>query len=150
MPQSFVRMSCHVIFSTKNREPLIPGDFAKQLYEYVGGTCRAKGNTLVAAGGTADHVHLLVSLGKQASVADTVRDIKSSSSAWIHETCPNLRGFAWQTGYAAFAVSHSNLGEVKKYIAGQQEHHRVHTFQEEFLAFLDRHQIEHDERYIWD
>ncbi len=150
MPQSFICMNCHLIFSTKNREPLIVGDFVPQLHEYIGGICRGKGNVLVAAGGMPDHVHLLVSLGRQASVADVVRDIKSNSSAWIHETCQQLRGFAWQIGYGAFGVSHSSVGEVKKYIAGQHEHHRVRSFQEEFLLFLERHQIEYDERYIWD
>ena len=79
-----------------------------------------------------------------------MRDIKSNSSRWIHETFSSLRGFAWQAGYGAFAVSYSNLDEVKGYIANQHEHHRMRTFQEEFLAFLKRHRIEYDERYIWD
>jgi REP element-mobilizing transposase RayT len=139
-----------MIFSTKNREPLIESALAPRLREYIAGICRGKGNVLVAAGGMPDHVHLLVSLGKQSSVADVVRDIKSNSSAWIHQTCPNLRAFAWQTGYGAFSVSQSNLDQVKAYITGQHEHHRVRSFQEEFLAFLERHHIEHDERYIWD
>jgi REP element-mobilizing transposase RayT len=149
MPQSFVSMNCHMIFSTKNREPLIETDFAPRLYEYVGGVCRSRGNVLLAAGGMPDHVHLLVSLGKQASVVDAVRDIKSNSSAWIHETRVDLRGFAWQTGYGAFGVSHSNVDDVQTYIAGQREHHRVRTFQEEFLLFLERHHIQYDARYIW-
>lgn len=84
------------------------------------------------------------------TVADTVRDMKSNSSRWIHETFSNLRGFAWQTGYGAFTVSRSNLGEVRGYIANQPEHHRVRTFEEEFVAFLKRHEIEYDERYLWD
>jgi len=79
-------------------------------------------------------------------VSYAVRDIKSNSSRWIHETFDNLRGFAWQTGYGAFAVSCSNLNEVKRYIGNQPEHHRVRTFKEEFIAFLKRHDIE--ERYI--
>ena len=149
MPQSFISMNCHVIFSTKNREPLITGDVATRLYEYIGGTARETGNRLLAAGGMPDHVHLVVSLGKQEAVADTVRDIKSNSSRWIHETFANLRGFAWQTGYGAFSVSLSNVDDVKRYISNQQEHHRVRTFKEEFIAFLKRHNIEYDERYIW-
>ncbi len=149
MPQSFISMNCHVIFSTKNREPLLTPEVATRLYEYIGGTACETGNRLLAAGGMPDHVHLVVSLGKQEAVADTVRDIKSNASRWIHETFAKLRGFVWQTGYGAFSVSLSNVDDVKRYIANQQEHHRVRTFKEEFIAFLKRHNIEYDERYIW-
>jgi putative transposase len=149
MPQSFVCLNCHIVFSTKNREPLLMPDWTSRLYEYIGGTLRAKGSVLTAAGGMPEHVHLLVSLGKQAAVADVVRDVKSNSSRWIHETIASLTGFAWQAGYGAFSVSRSNVDEVKRYIAAQHEHHRVRSFQEEFLEFLKRHDMEYDERYIW-
>jgi len=121
-----------------------------RLYEYTAGILRETGGKLITAGGMPDHVHLLVSLGKQKALADAVRDVKANSSRWIHETFENLRGFAWQTGYGAFAVSYSNIDDVKRYIANQKDHHRVRTFKEEFLAFLKRHDIEYDERYIWD
>jgi REP element-mobilizing transposase RayT len=143
-------MHCHIIFSTKNRDPLLVPNFAPRLFEYIGGTLREQENPLVAAGGMPDHVHLLVSLNKQTAVADAVRDIKSNSSRWIHDTFPKMRGFAWQAGYGAFAVSYSNISRVKKYIAEQAEHHRVRSFQEEFLAYLKRHGMEYDERYVWD
>jgi len=150
MPQSFVSLHCHLVFSTKNREPLIRPSWSPRLYQYIGGIVRGQSGRLIAAGGMADHVHLLVSMGKTRAVADLVRDVKSNSSGWVHETFANLGGFAWQTGYGAFAVSYSNVGEVKRYIAGQEEHHRVRSFKEEFLAFLERHEIEYDERYIWE
>ena len=150
MPQSFACLNCHIIFSTKNREPVIMPDFAPRLYQYIGGIAHNTGNTLMAAGGMPDHIHLLVSLGRESCMADVVRDIKSNSSRWIHETVANLRGFAWQSGYGAFAVSYSSLVQVRQYIADQQEHHRVRTFQEEFRAFLKRHNIQYDERYVWD
>jgi len=150
VPQSFACMHCHIVFSTKNRQPLIMADTAPRLYEYIGGILRNTGSRLIAAGGMPDHVHLMVSLGKLASLADSVRDVKSNCSRWIHETFAGLRGFAWQSGYGGFAVSYSNLDEVQRYIANQQEHHRTHTFKEEFLAFLKRHNMEYDERYIWD
>ncbi len=149
MSQSLTKLYAHLVFSTKNREPLITSDLASRLYQYIGGTCRNTDNTLVSAGGMPDHVHLVVSLGKQASAADTVRDIKSNSSGWIRETFPNLRGFAWQSGYGAFAVSYSNLDAVKRYIADQEQHHRVRSFKEEFIALLRKHNISYDERYIW-
>ena len=95
-------------------------------------------------------VHLLVSLGRESSVADFLRQFKGSSSRWIHDTIPDLRGFAWQAGYAAFAVSFSHVETVKRYIATQADHHRSVTFREEFLAFLRRHDLEFEERYLWD
>jgi putative transposase len=150
MPQSFVCLYCHVIFSTKNHEPFLMSKWRPRLHAYIGGILRSKLDELLAAGGTADHLHLLVSLGKQSTVSDTIRDVKSNSSRWIHETFSNLRGFAWQTGYGAFTVSRSSLGDVRRYIANQEQHHRVRTFQEEYVAFLKRHGIQYDERYIWD
>ena len=97
-----------------------------------------------------DHVHLLVSLDKQISMAETMRIVKANSSRWVHETFPALSGFAWQAGYGAFAVSYSHLERVKNYLERQAEHHRKVTFQEEFIAFLKRHEIDYDERYLWD
>jgi len=150
MPQSFACLHCHIIFSTKNREPLILPEWAPRLYEYIGGISRAKGNVLIGAGGMPDHVHFLVSLGKETAVSDCVRDVKSNSSHWVHQTFPNLRGFAWQSGYGAFSVSFSQRDLVIKYIAHQDEHHRIHTFQEELIGFLKKHEMQYDKRYIWD
>jgi REP element-mobilizing transposase RayT len=150
MAQSFACLHCHFIFSTKNRLPLITTDLQTRLYEYIGGILRAEKCVLVAAGGMPDHLHLLCSFSKELAVAPALRLIKANSSKWIHETFPQYRAFAWQTGYGAFAVSYSHVDRVKRYIAGQEKHHRRTTFQEEFLAFLKRHRIEYDERYLWD
>ena len=150
MPQSFACLHCHIIFSTKNRDPLLMSDFTTRLFEYIGGITRERDNPLLAANGMADHVHLLVSMNRQTAVSDLVRDIKSISPGWIHQTFSHLIGFAWQSGYGAFAVSYSNIDSVKKYIANQAEHHRVRSFKEEFVAFLKRHGMEYDERYVWD
>jgi REP element-mobilizing transposase RayT len=96
-----------------------------------------------------DHVHLLASLGRTVSAADAVRLIKSNSSGWIHSEL-SLPDFHWQDGYGAFAVSYSNIDQVKSYLANQEQHHRRISFQEEFLEFLTRHNLQWDERYIWD
>ncbi len=149
MPQSLASLHCHIVLSTKHREPLITGDLPPRLYGYIGGTLRQHSSSLLAAGGMPDHVHLLVSLGRTLAVADTVRVIKSNSG-WIHEEFSALRGFHWQDGYGAFAVSNSNLSAVKEYIGNQKEHHRALSFKEEFLEFLRRHNLEWDERYVWD
>jgi putative transposase len=150
MPQSFASLHYHLIFSTKNRETVLSEDFSPRLFEYIGGILRNAKCSLLAAGGRPDHVHLLVSLGKERSVAEALHLIKANSSKWVHETFPDRKAFAWQTGYGAFAVSYSGLDEVRRYIARQEEHHRVKTFQEEFIEFLKRHELEFDERYLWD
>ena len=116
----------------------------------MGGIIRDEKGILLAAGGMPDHVHLVAKLPPTIAVSDMLWLIKTNSSRWVHETFPALRHFAWQTGYGAFGVSYSDLDRVKQYISNQQEHHRVRTFKEEFLALLKRHHIEYDERYIWD
>jgi REP element-mobilizing transposase RayT len=150
MPQSLVSLTTHIVFSTKHREPFIDPELTPRLYGYLGGIIRKTDSVLSAVGGVADHVHLLVSLGRQVSIADLVRDVKARSSGWVHETFPDRTAFAWQAGYGAFSVSRSVLGRVEAYIANQEEHHKRQTFQDEFRAFLRDHDIEWDERYIWD
>ncbi len=97
----------------------------------------------------ADHLHLLLSLPPTVAIAEAMRVVKANSSKWVHEQWPERASFAWQTGYGAFTVSQSQAGSVKQYIAEQEEHHKRMTFQEEFVAFLKRHGIAFDERYIW-
>jgi REP element-mobilizing transposase RayT len=150
MPQSFTCLHYHLVFSTKSREPLIDANLQERLFEYMGGVLRDQRGKLLAAGGMPDHVHLLVSLDKQRGISETIRDLKANSSRWAHETFANQAGFAWQTGYGAFAVSYSNLDVVRDYLARQSEHHPARSFQDEFLELLRRHHIEFDERYMWD
>jgi putative transposase len=150
MPQSYACLHHHLIFSTRHRTPILDADLSSRLFQYIGGILRNEGSVLVAAGGTTDHVHLLASLSREASIAETLRLIKANSSRWVHETFPDRGGFAWQAGYGAFAVSYSHLERVRVYLAGQAEHHRTVTFQEEFRRFLMRHHIAFDERYLWD
>lgn len=150
MPQSFISLHLHLVFSTKNRAPLIDEELRPRLHEYIGGILRGHEGSLIAAGGMSDHMHLLCSLGKQTSTADLVRVIKSNSSKWIHETFPSRHNFGWQNGYGAFAVSFSQLDTVCRYIANQSEHHRARSFQDELRTLLKRHHIEFDEQYLWD
>jgi putative transposase len=150
MPQSFACLHYHLTFSSKHRQPLLTPDLSERIFEYIGGILKPHKGVLVAAGGTVDHVHLLVSLSRSMAVAEAVRLIKTNSSGWVHDIFPEQEGFAWQTGYGAFAVSYSHLDMVRQYLARQEEHHRIKTFQEEFLEFLQRHDLEYDERYIWD
>ena len=150
MPSSYLSLHYHLIFSTKHREPHITPAIAPRLYDYIGGITRGLGGQLLAAGGMPDHVHLLVRLGATRAVADVLRDLKAGASKWVHDTHPDMAAFGWQIGYGAFAVSVSNLDDVRAYIENQEEHHRARTFRDEFVLFLDRHGIEYDERYLWE
>ena len=115
----------------------------------MGGTIRAQRGILYEIGGTPDHIHLLIRWRPDASVSDLVRDIKSTSSGWVHENFPDMQSFQWQDGFGAFTVSHSQGGKVKAYINGQEEHHREKTFKYEYIALLNAHQVDYDEDYIW-
>lgn len=150
MPQSYTCLNYHLVFSTKSRVTQIEPDWQARLYKYIGGVLRAHGGCLLSAGGMPDHIHLLASISKEQAIADALRIIKSNSSGWIHDTLPGQKEFAWQTGYAAFAVSYSNLEKVRKYVLKQKEHHRKKTFKEEFVALLEKHEIDYDKRYLWD
>ena len=150
MPQSFACLYVHLIFSTKNRECWIDEGWAPELYKYLAGALSGEGNQLIAAGGITDHVHLLLSLSRNTALADLVREVKANSSKWVHRRFPDMHHFAWQRGYAAFSVSRSGLGNVRHYILRQKEHHKRRTFREELLSLLNKHQVEYDEKYVFD
>ena len=149
MAHTFTNLLTHVIFSTKDRRPLIQPEWRSDLHAYLGGIIRELGGKATAINGPADHVHLLVSAPAALSVAEMVRVLKTNSARWINRECGGKKGFAWQTGYGAFSVSQSNVPAVVKYIQEQVEHHRRVTFQEEYLEFLKRNRIEYDERFLW-
>ncbi|MCK9399057.1 MAG: IS200/IS605 family transposase [Bacteroidales bacterium] len=149
MANSFISMNIHYVFSTKNREKFIEKELQQRLWPYMGGI--AKQNNIIAhsIGGTEDHAHLLLSLPGSISPSKAIQLIKSGSSKWIHESFPDKSGFYWQTGYAAFSVSISNIDRIIKYIQNQEKHHKTVTFQQEYLAFLKNSGIDYDERHIW-
>jgi REP element-mobilizing transposase RayT len=147
---SYTNLLYHIVFSTKNREPCLEPGMRSRLFEYLGGAVRDEGGTALTINGVADHLHLLVRLRQDKAVSAVVGAIKANSSGWIHRTFSGYAAFAWQVGYGAFTVSASQTGKVRRYIENQEEHHRVRTFQEEFLAFLKANEIEYDPRYIWE
>jgi REP element-mobilizing transposase RayT len=118
------------VFSTKDRRALIADAWRDRLHAFLGGTVRTLGGVPLAVGGTADHVHLLVRLRATHRLADVLREIKGTSSKWVHETI-GVSIFAWQDGYGAFSVSLDHTDEIRRYIAAQEEHHRTMSFQEE-------------------
>jgi len=116
----------------------------------MGGIARENRMKALVIGGVEDHVHLLLRPPSTLAIAKAIQLIKGGSSRWVHDTFPEYGDFAWQEGYGAFSIGISQMEGTISYIQSQAEHHRKKTFQEEFLAFLKRHGIEYDERYIWD
>jgi REP element-mobilizing transposase RayT len=150
MPQSLANILLHVIFSTKNRVAFIDPEIESELFPYLASICRVCNSPAQAVGGTENHVHIACSLSRTVTLSKLLEEVKRSSSKWIKTKGPKFGSFAWQNGYGAFSIGQSQLGALKGYIAGQREHHRVKTFQEEFREFLKRYQIPYDERYVWD
>ena len=149
MPHSYTSLFYHIVFSTKERYPFLNLDVRARVHDYLGGAIRSEEGTSFIVNGVADHVHILARLRQDKALADVLRDIKANSSGWIHDRFPELSKFAWQTGYAAFTVSKSQIEVVQRYIANQEAHHHKVTFQEELIALLKAHEIEFDERYLW-
>jgi putative transposase len=150
LPQSLSRVLVHLIFSTKNREPVLVPEIRSELHSYLAGVLREEQCPALQVGGVADHVHLLFGLSRTLAVAQVVEQVKTSSSKWIKPKGAVFAEFHWQAGYGAFSVSQSNAAAVAQYIRNQEEHHRKLTFQEEYRRFLKRYQVDYDERYVWD
>lgn len=145
MRDTYTKLNYHLVFSTKNRVPLITADLRDPLYGYMGGILRENGGVLLTAGGMPDHVHLLAGWGTTISVAKMLQLIKGISSKWVNERPGALGDFAWQPGYGAFTVSASQIPEVRRYILNQEAHHRKMSFQEELKELLRRHGVEYEE-----
>jgi len=150
MGHSYTNLLYHIVFSTKERQPWLDPETSARLYEYLGGAIRSQGGASINLNGCADHIHMLAKLRQDKAFSDVLRAIKANSSGWIHQTFPKLRSFAWQSGYGAFTVSQSQIERVQRYIANQQKHHQRVSFKEEFIALLEAHGVEYDERYLWD
>lgn len=150
MPNTYAKLYCHAVFSTKNRAPYINSKIEIRLFPYMNGTAKNNGCNLIIINGTKDHVHLLLNIPPRLALSDAMRILKSNSSKWIHETFPDKKDFVWQSGYAAFSVSHSNIQTVSRYIKGQKEHHSKISFKDELLNLLKQNRIDYEEKYLWD
>jgi REP element-mobilizing transposase RayT len=146
MSDSYTNLLYHIVFSTKDRRPLITSDVEPQLYDYIGGIIRGLGGICLELNGTEDHVHLLAKLRPDSALSDVL--IKANATGWMHDVFPKLKEFSWQRGYGAFTVSQSNVEQVSQYIRQQKEHHTKVSFRDEFIQFLKANGIEYDERYV--
>jgi putative transposase len=148
VPSTHLSLHYHLVFSTKERAPLITAEIRERVHAYLGGVIRGEGGVALDVGGTADHVHLLIGLKATHCLADVLRTLKGDSSRWIHDEL-HVPKFEWQEGYGAFTVSSSNVAAVREYVRDQERHHRKRSFQEEYREFLTKHEIAFDERYLW-
>ena len=147
MPSTSLSLRYHIVFSTKDRFPFIDAEWRSRLHEYLGGTVNGLEAKSEGVGGTADHLHLLVSLKSTHRLADFLRDLKKSGSSWVRKEI-GVSKFEWQEGYGAFTVSPTACEAVKSYIRNQEEHHRTKTFREELVEFLEQAGVKYDRRYL--
>ena len=145
MANTYTSLHYHIIFSTKNRVDCIKPEIEQRVWAYIGGIARKHGMSALQVGGIEDHIHALVMTPPTLAPSQIAQFLKGDSSRWIHEEFSALRDFAWQDGYGAFTVSKSNLSEVIRYV----QHHQKRTFQEEYREFLQKYEIQYDERYVW-
>ena len=150
MAHTFTNLLTHIIFSTKNRMPMPEPELKQRLFSYIGGIFRELDGSPLQINGPADHVHVLAVLPAKLSVSEILNKVKSNSSGRVHKTFPDRQAFAWQVGYAAFGVSLSQKQAVLDYISDQEEHHRKVSFKEELISLLKKHEIQYDDKYLWE
>ncbi|MFH1643959.1 MAG: IS200/IS605 family transposase [bacterium] len=148
MSHTYSSIFFHIVWSTKNRLPKITDVFKEKLYGYIGGIIKNERCELLVIGGMSDHIHILVRIPAQYSVANLVCKIKSNSSKFINQSHSQMK-FLWQAGYGVFSVSLSKVNVVKNYIINQEIHLKKYSFMDEFLKLLNKHEIEHDKKYLF-
>ena len=150
MPQSLSQVLIHIVFSTKERHPWLDAEIRPRMHAYLATVCRDCDCQAYRVGGGADHVHIAARLAGTITQAELLEKIKKTSSAWIKDQGNKYGSFFWQRGYGDFSIGWSQLEELLRYIDHQEEHHRIHTFQEEYRNLLKKYHVEFDERYVWD
>jgi len=150
MPGTFSQIYIQVVFAVKHRESLILPSWEASLYKYITGIVQNKDQKMLAINGMPDHIHFLIGMRPSCCLSDLVREVKKSSNAFIKQERFTPFKFQWQEGYGAFSYAHSNLDKVIQYIQNQKEHHRRKTFQEEYLDFLKKFEVEFQNEYLFD
>lgn len=150
MPQSLSRILIHLVFSTKNREPVITSAIRTELHPYLAVTLDCIDCPSLRVGGVADHVHLLFGLSRTRTVAEVVETVKISSSKWMKAKGLQFKNFHWQSGYAAFSIGQSDADAAVNYVTNQEQHHQKMTFQDEYRKLLEKYRVVFDEKYVWD
>jgi REP element-mobilizing transposase RayT len=149
MANTYTQIHIHTIFAVQNRISLIHPQWKDELYKYITGIFENNNHKLLVINGIPDHIHILFGFRPTQSLSDLMQDVKGSSSRWINQNKFVKGKFAWQEGYGAFSYSKSQISSVIKYIINQTEHHRNITFQEEYIKFLEKFEVEYDKRFLF-
>lgn len=151
MPQSLAQIYVHLVFSTKDRRPLLADqNIRDEMHKFIGGASNQLDCPVLRVGGVADHVHILCRLAKTLAVSELVKELKRTSSLWVKTKSIAHGDFHWQNGFGAFSVSPGHVEPLRTYISSQDDHHRTESFQDEFRRLLKKYGVEWDERYVWD
>lgn len=150
MANTYTQLTVQFVFAVKYRQSLISDNFREFLHKYITGIIQNQNNKLLAINSMPDHIHILVGINPKISISNLVRDIKSDSSKFINENKLSKFQFNWQEGYGAFSYSHSHRKNVIDYILKQQEHHKKHSFKEEYLNFMKKLEIDFEETYLFE
>ena len=150
MANTFSQINIHIVYAVKGRQSLLSKTYRKELYKYLAGIIKNKGQKVLAINGTVDHIHLLISMTPDLAISDLIRDVKRFSTSFVNQKKWTRGKFYWQEGFGAFSYSNSQIPDVIKYIEKQEEHHRIHSFREEYLKLLKNFNIEYDEKYLFD
>jgi REP element-mobilizing transposase RayT len=150
MAQSLSNVLLHIVFSTKHRQPFLDEGVERELFKYLATACNTLDCPTHGIGAADDHIHIACSLGRTIAVSKLIQEIKQDSSQWMKSQGLRYSEIAWQNGYGAFSIGQSQFDDLRRYIAGQRQHHARDSFQDEFRRLLKRYRIEYDERYIWD
>ena len=146
---SYTCLTYHIVFATKYRKPTIKDDICERLYEYMGGILRSNKGHMIQIGGVEDHVHILAGLSPTLAVSDVIREVKASSSKWLTDEL-RMANFKWQKGFGSFTVSYDRIEAAQNYIRNQKEHHKKRTFQDQYIDFLERHNIDYRLDYLFE
>ncbi len=150
MPGTFSQLYIQIVFAVKGRENLVSKKWNTALYKYIAGILKGKDQKSIIVNGMPDHIHAFIGLRPAIAISDLVRDIKNNSSNFINDKKFVKGKFSWQDGYGAFSYSHSHVGKVYDYILNQEKHHQKTTFRQEYIALLNKFEVEHDEKYLFE
>ena len=149
MANTYTQIHIHFVFAVKFRHGIIQSKWKEDLYKYITGIIQNNNHKLLAINGMSDHIHILIGLRPAQSISDLMKEVKQSSSKWINENKLTNGHFEWQEGYGAFSYSKSQISQVINYIQNQEIHHKKKTFKEEYVDFLEKFEIDYDEKFVF-
>jgi REP element-mobilizing transposase RayT len=149
MANTYTQIYIHVVFAVQERAGILKKEWREELFKYIAGILRNQGVKLLAIGGVEDHIHSLLALNPKIALSDMIRDVKANSSKFINEKGFVRGKFYWQEGFGAFSYSRSQIDKVAKYILNQEKHHDTKSFRDEYIEFLNKFEVDYDEKYLF-